>query len=569
MKKSFNLVSEPWIRVLETTTNEETMVSLKELFANAQNYRQLAGDTRSQDLAILRFLLAILTTVYSRVDGNDQPYDGLELDNNFRVVDTEDFCEDFSEEDALETWHTLFAKGIFTPAVAHYLDIVADKFDFFGDQPFYQVTRENYNKLVEHKKAVNETSIKKRTGTVAVKQINRLISESNNSAAVFATKSKLSKNRLTLDELVRWIITYQSFTGVTDKTKTISKEKFSISPGWVYKLNPVYVVGDNLFETLLYNLVLFEDYELWSPIQKPVWEFENIEAYVSEIQKANVPDNIAQLYTIWSRILHIEWVDDEPIIFSAGLPMPNAINARIEPMTTWKRVDKKTNDIRPATRNLGQLGQAMWRNFGQYIRTTGSVNSPEIVNWLEGVTNGNHDKLITLATAVLISDGNATSQSPAAEFTDDFALNREVIFDKEMIKRWPERIENVIEVTQSVGKNYWILARQIADIRDLADGAEFANHIQARFYERLTVPFKEWLASLRVNDDRDLKQREWKRKLQQIVYISLAEDIESVATPRDFRGTPMQDNDKQEPVNIFTAIASFRMRLAKCFKEDE
>ena len=141
--------------------------------------------------------------------------------------------------------------------------------------------------------------------------------------------------------------------------------------------------------------------------------------------------------------------------------------------------------------------------------------------------------------------------------------------DKEMIKRWPERIENVIEVTQSVGKNYWILARQIADIRDLANGAEFANHIQARFYERLTVPFKEWLASLRVNDDRDLKQRELKRKLQQIVYISLAEDIESVATPRDFRGTPMQDNDRQEPVNIFTAIASFRMRLAKCFKEDE
>jgi CRISPR system Cascade subunit CasA len=46
----------------------EQLVSLLDVFKNAQNYRQLAGEMKAQDLSILRFLLAILTTVYSRVD---------------------------------------------------------------------------------------------------------------------------------------------------------------------------------------------------------------------------------------------------------------------------------------------------------------------------------------------------------------------------------------------------------------------------------------------------------------------------------------------------------------------
>lgn len=30
---------------------------------------------------------------------------------------------------------------------------------------------------------------------------------------------------MSIDELVRWVISYQNFTGVTDKTKVVAKEK--------------------------------------------------------------------------------------------------------------------------------------------------------------------------------------------------------------------------------------------------------------------------------------------------------------------------------------------------------
>ena len=61
-EKSFNLVTEPWIKVIDEDNLEQT-VSLEQLFTNAAHYQQLAGEMKSQDLAILRFLLAILTTV--------------------------------------------------------------------------------------------------------------------------------------------------------------------------------------------------------------------------------------------------------------------------------------------------------------------------------------------------------------------------------------------------------------------------------------------------------------------------------------------------------------------------
>lgn len=65
--RQFNLTTDPWIKVITVNDNQEQMVSLIDLFTHVQDYRQLAGDMRSQNLAILRLLLAILTTVYSRL----------------------------------------------------------------------------------------------------------------------------------------------------------------------------------------------------------------------------------------------------------------------------------------------------------------------------------------------------------------------------------------------------------------------------------------------------------------------------------------------------------------------
>lgn len=550
-KQKFNLVTEPWIKVIETKSTHEKMVSLTELFEHAQDYRQLAGDMRSQDLAILRLLLAILTTVYSRVDAQGELYEWLKKDNRSDASLTidQEYFEEEGPDTLLETWRDLYQEGHFSTGVTQYLMQHMTQFEFFGDQPFYQATAEDYDALVPANKKV---AVGK--GQVAVKQINRQISESGNTPALFAPKSSATKNKVQLTELVRWMITYQNFTGVTDKTKVVTDEKFSNPAGWLYQINPVFAKGRSLFETLMLNLVLFDpnqDNEHCS-LQKPVWEYPTVRDYVEMRKKQMLPDNLAELYTAWSRILHIEWDDcRQPHIFSAGLPMFENNNALIEPMTTWRR-DKKTNEYRPAVKGLRSLGIAMWRNFGQYVkvREADDVHEPGLVAWLRVLENQQliaPNQPINLNSTALISDGNATSQAPAAEVVDDMQLQADVLFDPEIANYWPTRIEETIEFTQTIGTDYYHFASDIGRIRNV-DVRPFASAMSAKFYDRLNEPFKQWLAGLTGQDDREAKISQWKVQLKAITNQAVA-DVFRTSSPRDIKGI-MTDKG---PLNIFTA----------------
>ncbi len=270
--RHFNLITEPWIKVLDENYQELT-VSMEEVLKNARHYRQLAGEMRSQDLVILRLLLAVLLSVYQRVNADGEPYEGLTMDDRWQVtVDPDLDFEDLIEE-MQETWQTLYEGGEFSQAVFDYLKAYEDRFDFFGEHAFYQVGREFYDAHVPAKKW-----IKTGNGKVAVKEINRRVSESNNSAAIFSPRSNGFKNRLSLDEFVRWVITYQNYTGVSGKTSVNGMN--DVSKGWLYSISPVYVKGANLFETLMLNLTLFQEIKKSIGIQSQfgsgIWKFTSI-----------------------------------------------------------------------------------------------------------------------------------------------------------------------------------------------------------------------------------------------------------------------------------------------------
>lgn len=552
---SFNLTTDPWIKVIETETGQLKTVSLVDLFTNAQDYRQLAGEMRAQNLAIMRLLLAILHTVYSRVDADGEEYSWLTVDDRLHIVESED--EDFDASEFMQTVEQLFNNGNFGTPVVEYLRKNAEDFDFFGEHPFYQATQSQYDSLVPAKKRVSTGA-----GTVAVKQINRLISESANTPALFAPKTIQTKNDVDLPQFVRWLITYQNFTGVTDKSKVEQKDKFSTPAGWVYRMNPVYAQGQNIFETLMLNLVLInrnesQDEQYYA--ERPVWEFPDIVQYVEERKTLALPDNLAFLYTALSRLIHVEWdAYGQPTIFSAGIPMFENLGALIEPMTVW-RYDKKADPptFKPALKSLQSLGTAMWRNFGAYInayKNETDSREPGLVQWLhelrnEGIIPGN--QLLTLATVNLISDGNATSQAPAAELADTMTVDADVLFaDGEL--RWPERIAAQIELTKQVGSYYWGFIKDMQKIRNIgSDG--FVNRESAKYYDHLNEPFKDWLAGLRNDDDRDQKEVEWKQLLQKVVY-RCADDFMRTQSARDIKGVTIEDkNGVEQTINVFTA----------------
>jgi CRISPR system Cascade subunit CasA len=186
------------------------------------------------------------------VDADDHAYDWLSLNADTWQATVKGEPKSIKIQDAMyQTWSDLFDRKTFTPSVSAYLKAWHSKFDFFGDQPFFQVTESEYDHFVSEKKRVATG-----TGTVALKQIDRRVSESAHSPAIFAPKAGTAKNELKLPELIRWVISYQNYTGVTDKSKVVTADKYSASPGWLYKLNPVFAQGDDLFETLMLNLVL-------------------------------------------------------------------------------------------------------------------------------------------------------------------------------------------------------------------------------------------------------------------------------------------------------------------------
>lgn len=555
MQRQFNLVDQPWLKVIDNH-NQEQKVSLKELMTNASQYRQLAGEMRSQDLAILRFLLAILTTVYSRVNAQNSRYKWLNEDY--------DINQKSIKNDLFNTWQALYRTGKFSTAVTQYLDEHKQAFDFFDEQHlFYQLTREQYDALV-----LDKNKIKTGTGTVAVKQINRTISESNNRPDIFAPKAPHWRNKVEIDELVRWLITYQNYTAVTDKAKTKAAAEESNSGGWLYELNPVFITGKNLFETLLLNMVLVPqgkplvDGDGRVIVQKPTWEFK-VNDYLQFRTDGLFPDNLAQLYTVWSRAIHIEWQDEQPIIYSAGLPKLDNTSAFLEPMTTW-RENKDSNQV-PAGRRLNSLGKAMWRNFGQYVRTEGvsDFHEPGIVSWLRKLKKKKiipYDLPVHLTTIGLIKDGNATSQAPAAEFADELQINADVLFDENttLKEKWPRHIEDTIELTNKVGKLVWIFAKNTANLKGVGNINDYANKISANFYSQLNRPFYLWLANLTQRDERAQKILEWKHEAYRIA-LRTAEQLMAQATPQEMRGKIIDD----KLGNIFIYYRIFKASLNK------
>ena len=150
----YNLLDEAWIPVLRKDTGAVESVSLLTLFTKAHNYSALAGEMATQNFAMLRVLLAVLVTVFTRVDQNGEGYEGLDFDEtagdklivNVQVdkeklqIDEEDADEYLDALD--ETWQEIWQAHQIPEVVIKYLQAWHDRFYLLDDEyPFFQVTK--------------------------------------------------------------------------------------------------------------------------------------------------------------------------------------------------------------------------------------------------------------------------------------------------------------------------------------------------------------------------------------------------------------------------------------------
>lgn len=326
MESKFNLLDEPWIVVMTDNNGNTKEVSLKELFANAHQFKQLAGDSPTQDFAILRFLIAVLQTVFSRFDDKGKSYEWIKLSEEtwqvVHMVDPEDSRSKMEYKKALyKSWKNLWDKKEFPLIVSEYLEKYRDKFNLIDEKkPFYQVTKEQL-----------ESINVKDYGYVNGKTINRTLCESNNKQALFSHLLNENKNLLTKAEFTRWLISFQGYTGTSDKCK-IPGVKESLSKGWAFGLGSIYLSGENLFQTLMFNLIqVSSDYpeKILDP-QTPIWEMEFESIVVNKVNQ-KLPSSLANLYTDWSRLIIFDGDFNDTKIGVVGLPPFNSSNFFLEP----------------------------------------------------------------------------------------------------------------------------------------------------------------------------------------------------------------------------------------------
>ena len=570
----YNLLDEDWLVVLRKDSGAVENVSLFKLFEHAPEYRSLAGEMETQNFAVLRVLLAILTTVFTRVDASGEAYEWLRLDGSEKLIVEEAVDEDDAEDyiDALsDTWEAIWKNHRFPAAVIQYLRAWHERFYLLDDDyPFFQATKTD---LAERLPAG------KRGTPVAGMQINRLISESGNKEALFAPVAGKGKSCMTEAELARWLIAMQGYMGTFDKRKFSQENQHKFSKGWLYDIGGIYMAGDDLFETLWMNTMLYhteDDVRYTITPQSPCWEDEP-SARLDAILEGKPMKNLAALYTAWSRAAHIapDWIGGTEVsVEVVKLTEIAHENAFLEPMTLWE-YNKKGEHKNKFTPEAHKPMQALWRSFGLLIPENGNAAAkrPGIMDYYHRIAHFLDNRMVRLHAVSMLSNGDAKSMMPVDEITDVLSLNEIILTDDES-DGWSVRVRNIVAETKSVIEKgvYKKFLTEIAEKRfvkperknDIGEANKkrkagkkrpikvdlFVTVHQATLYEKIDIPFREWLRRIQPADDKAAKERLWKTELYQIA-LREAEQLMRHLSPRDYEGEK----------NCVTAYHAFKKQL--------
>ena len=495
--KEFNLLDEQWIRVIDRDCNIME-VSLIQLFRDAHIFKDLCGELPTQDFAVMRLLLAVLHTVFSRYD----------IDGRASLLNDPD--------DALDRWAELWENEKFpAEVITEYLESQRESFYLFHpERPFYQC---------EHAKIGTEYSAAKLNGN---------LSESSNKVRLFPSASGKAKEVMSFSEAARWLIYVNAYDDTSAKPSSEAKKLGVKLPspgvGWLGKLGLISVSGNNLFETLTLNLVLQnENGDLFGE-EKPIWEQDRIPK--GERTLIPIPDNLSQLYTLQSRRLYLKRNGKNVIgYYLLGGDFFEKENGFIEPMTIWKKTDSRTAEIYVPNRH--DVSKQFWRNFSVFIQQADDVHRPGIVSWIDKLESEDllKDQILNVRIAsVQYGDKDFFVMNV---FADSLQMHASLL--SEMSCEWQKVILDSVEFCDNISKIIWSLAKNV----NLAEGGDFvpkenkcsarvfANKLKSEFYNRIDAPFRKWLCMLDPEtDDADEKEREWRGKCVRIAN-ELGEEI--------------------------------------------
>ena len=529
-EKEFCLLHEPWIRVMEKSGGI-IEVSLLDLFRYAHEFQRLAGELPTQDTAILRLLLAVLHAIFERYD----------LDGNYSPF--------YSPQDALMRWKSLWDRGSFPMNIINdYLLTFEDRFFLFHpEHSFYQVP--------ELKKA----------GYYSAEKLNGVLSESDNKIRLFPQRTGESKSVLSYSEAARWLVHVNAFDDVSGSGKgrgETKRAKYELA--WLAKLGLISAEGDNLFQTLLLNLIFLKDggNELWGK-SKPIWEQD---VRTKESCKITIPDNLAELYTLQSRRLKL--VKEGNVVTGYGLiggdffPEENAFN---EQMTVWTNKSTRTETLYyPRSHDPSRQ---LWRDFAVLVSQSEGSHRPGLIGWLARLRNEGFLPHYQYKFQTVAVKFDSKKMSINDVFSDSLSFSADLLSN--LGEPWIKRIIDEIAVTEKLVYEIGRLALKIAHASGATDkeGFEQRNLAREQAYFHLDMPFRRWLQNIRPEQDSmHAACTLWWEQEQRIIR-DLGKELVKQAGPQAITGRIKQD-DKTKKTYHYSAAEAYNQFLYKTSKRE-
>lgn len=530
--KEFNLIDENWILVMDSDCTVHS-VSLKDALLNAHKYVDFAGEMPTVNVSIMRTMLAVLQTVFERMDGTGQ-----------RVT-----LEDVDE--AVERWGEIWRLKHFPEEpICSYLDEWHERFYLFHpERPFLQ--------FMEAKAATEYEA----------KTLNGAVSESNNKRRLFSQRFGESKDRLTYSEAARWLITVNAYdsSSLKNAKDVESGGKESVGVGWLAKIGVVAAKGSNLFETLMLNLVLSDESESWAA-NKPLWE--NDKPNADQRRKVAQPDNQAELLTFPSRKLLLVREGDKVKGFHRmwGDFFDNR-NAFIEQMALWK-YNKKEACYYP---ELHDMSKQSWREFPVLADNNDENTQPGIVAWLKFLAENRQLPKGYIARFMFVGVTFDDKKSSVTDvYYDELSFHLNILID--IGKRWNDSIRREIELTDKLADEMKYFGMNV-DKSDGGNGITLGNWMKEQFYYRIDMDFRRFLESIDPNDgyEKQIERLNGWREMETKIAYALANEVIEQSSDAALFGRTVSEKDKNgETVirhySIAEAYSLFRFRVRKIFE---
>lgn len=558
MDKKFNLTEEPWIYVIDNHGHTRE-VSLKDIFAHAHEYVDLANETPTEDIAILRLLLAIMYTVFFRYD----------LDGNPSVPED---CEA-----ALDRWEELYNANSFPEkTVQAYLDAHKEEFWLFHPEyPFYQ-----WRELEDILSADKQKEGKNMHGETL---------ESNNKKNLFNVRGGKFKDSMSYSEAVRSMISMLAYDDASVKESKANKagkkasakedgKKLSPGSGWLGKCGAVYPIGNNLFDTLLLNFEMmydveeFRDEDEWEEWieQRPIWERDESKYSKSRMERefVSIPSNMAEFYTFPTRRMLLVERDGSVNKYYKTYGPFYSMNCRIEPMTLRIGTSDKRDFYEPRLHNTDQY---LWQEFGMTFigeENEDKPTTPGIVRWISYLKENDlikRDEVIRFRSVFM--EYKDKSQGIKNIGSDSLSMNSDLLADKG--RYWMLQINNEIDRSKEfANKKLTWFAKQLDFASGITTNGNLENEITTQFYFRINMSFREWLLSIKRDADRREsaeKINEW-RSICASVAMSLGREMVDRCGTSAYIGRYVVNQNEQKTENKFYCSSKALNYLGKEIK---